>query len=81
MAYEAIVHHMAHLESQLDDGRSYLVGDAFTVADAYLFVVCSWSGLAGIDLKDWPSLNAYCTRLAARPSVKSAMRAEGLVAQ
>ncbi|WP_420845063.1 glutathione S-transferase C-terminal domain-containing protein [Marinobacter iranensis] len=33
------------------DGRAYLLGDVFTVADAYLFVVCSWADVAGIDLK------------------------------
>lgn len=80
-AHEAIVRHFNYLESLLADGRAYLMGDVFTVADAYLFVVCSWAGVAGIDLKDWPSLKAVWDRVRARPSVKAAMQAEGLIAQ
>lgn len=57
------------------------MGDTFTVADAYLFVVCSWAAVPGIDLKDWPFLNTLWNRMAARPSVKAAMLSEGLVAQ
>ena len=80
-ALETILRHFDYLESLLDDGRVYLVGDTFTVADAYLFVVCSWAAVPGIDLKDWPFLNTLWNRMAARPSVKAAMLSEGLVAQ
>lgn len=80
-ALETIPRHFDYLESLLDDGRVYLVGDTFTVADAYLFVVCSWAAVPGIDLKDWPFLNTLWNRMAARPSVKAAMLSEGLVAQ
>jgi len=80
-ALETIPRHFDYLESLLDDGRAYLVGDTFTVADAYLFVVCSWAAVPGIDLKDWPFLNTLWNRIAARPSVKAAMSSEGLVAQ
>lgn len=80
-AREAVARHFDYLESLLADGRAYLVGDGFTVADAYLFVVCSWAGVAGIDLKDWPSLKALSDRVESRPSVKAAMKAEGLIAQ
>ncbi|ARM85068.1 glutathione transferase GstA [Marinobacter salarius] len=80
-ALETILRHFDYLESLLDDGRAYLVGDTFTVADAYLFVVCSWAAVPGIDLKDWPFLNTLWNRMAARPSVKAAMLSEGLVAQ
>lgn len=80
-AHETIARHFDYLESLLADGRAYLVGDVFTVADAYLFVVCSWAGVAGIDLKDWPPLKATWDRVRARPSVKAAMQAEGLVTQ
>lgn len=80
-ALETIPRHFDHLESLLDDGRAYLVGDSFTVADAYLFVVCSWAAVPGIDLKNWPFLNVLWNRIAARPSVKAAMLSEGLVAQ
>lgn len=80
-ALELIHNSFNYLEDQLADGRAYLVGDTFTVADAYLFVVCNWAAVPGIDLRDWPSLNALCNRVAARPSAKAAMKAEGLIAQ
>ena len=71
---------LAQIEAVLA-GREWLVGDTFTVADAYLFVVCSWAAVPGINLKDWPFLNTLWNRIAARPSVKAAMSSEGLVAQ
>jgi len=58
--------------------KPYLLGEQFTVADAYLFVTLSWSGLAGVDLSPWPTLKAFQERVAARPSVIEAMTAEGL---
>ncbi|HET9904007.1 MAG TPA: glutathione transferase GstA [Xanthobacteraceae bacterium] len=60
-------------------GRQYLVGEAFTAADAYLFTVLRWSALQHIDLSRWPNISAYMTRIAARPKVKEAMQAEGLL--
>jgi glutathione S-transferase len=67
-----------HIEHVLSDGRSYLLGDKFTVADAYLFVVSSWAIPAGIGLDRWPSLAAFVERVRSRPAVKAAMKAEGL---
>ena len=54
------------------------MGDAFTVADAYAFTVVGWSKHVGIDLAKWPNLAAYVARVAARPKVAEAMKAEGL---
>lgn len=54
----------AHLE-----GRDYLVGEAFTVADAYLATTLLWARAAGIDLRGWPVLTAYRDRMTARPAV------------
>lgn len=54
------------------------MGDPFTVADAYLFTVLNWSTLFKIDPGKWPILKDYITRVAARPAVGEAMRAEGL---
>jgi glutathione S-transferase len=65
------------LASKLD-GKPYLMGDSFTAADAYLFTVLGWTGLVGIDLGQWPTLKAYQDRVAARPAVAAAMKAEGL---
>lgn len=59
-------------------GRPYLLGDAFTVADAYLFTVLNWAPLVGLDLAAWPALTAFVERVRARPKVRAALRAEGL---
>jgi len=59
-------------------GKQYLTGDKFTVADAYLFVVLRWSPRVGVDLSKWPNIAAYVDRVAARPKVQEALKAEGL---
>jgi glutathione S-transferase len=59
--------------------KPYLLGEQFTVADAYLFVVLNWSGLVSFDLSPWPNLTAFQERVAARPHVIEAMTAEGLL--
>lgn len=60
-------------------GKPYLVGDGFTVADAYLFTVLSWGAVVGVDIGRWPVLKAYFERIAARPAVQAALKAEGLL--
>ena len=65
------------LEQELA-GRDYLMGDKFTVADAYLFTVLRWSPRVGLDLGKWPAVKAYAERIAARPKVQEALKAEGL---
>lgn len=75
----------AHLGKRFDflqpalEGRDHLLGGGFTVADAYLFTVLGWCRLVGIDLGQWPTLQAYHKRIAHRPAVQAAMRAEGLI--
>ena len=59
--------------------NAYLMGDAFCVADAYLFTVLNWAPRVGIDLSQWPNVSASQARVAARPKVQEAMRAEGLI--
>jgi len=66
------------LDKQLA-GRQYLMGDKFTVADAYLFTVLRWTSRIQIDLGKWSNLKAYADRVAARPKVQAAMKAEGLI--
>ncbi len=68
-----------HIERLLADGRSHLLGNTFSVADAYLFVVASWAKPTGIGLDKWPKLAAFVERVAARPKVRDAMKAEGLL--
>ena len=60
-------------------GKQYLMGDTFTVPDAYLFTVMRWSPRVGIDLGKWKNITAYIDRVAARPKVQEAMKAEGLL--
>ena len=60
-------------------GRKYLFGDRFTVADAYLFVVTNWAQSTKVDLSDFANLQAFQQRVAARPAVRAAMQAEGLI--
>jgi glutathione S-transferase len=60
------------------EGRDYLLGPAFTVADAYLYTVLRWTDPAGIDLGRWPGLAAYRERIGARPAVAAARAAERL---
>ncbi|MEM9067208.1 MAG: glutathione transferase GstA [Myxococcota bacterium] len=67
------------LEDDLADGRAFLLGDAFTVADAYAFVVVSWTKPAGIPLTAYPHLKAFLSRVRKRPAVREALRAEGLL--
>jgi glutathione S-transferase len=67
------------IEKQLA-GRAYLMGDKFTIADAYMFTVLRWSSRVEIDLAKWPNIKAYVDRVAARPKVQEAMKEEGLIA-
>ncbi|OJH40058.1 glutathione transferase GstA [Cystobacter ferrugineus] len=59
--------------------QSFFLGEQFTVADAYLFTVLSWTGNLGIDVSKFPAIQAYQARVAARPQVQAALKAEGLV--
>ena len=59
-------------------GKPYLMGEDFTVADGYLFVVTNWAKPLGIDLSGLTNLLAFRERVAARPAVQRAMQAEGL---
>ncbi|MDD2843896.1 MAG: glutathione transferase GstA [Rhodoferax sp.] len=60
-------------------GKTYLMGDTFSVADAYLFVVAGWGKHVGLDLSGLAHLSAFMARVAARPAVQDALRAEGLI--
>jgi glutathione S-transferase len=59
--------------------KTYLMGDTFTVADAYLFTILNWSNFVKVDMSKWPTLTAFSARVAARPKVQEALKAEGLL--
>jgi glutathione S-transferase len=67
----------AYVSDQLGS-KHYLLGDQFTVADGYLFTVVNWTKFVGLDLNKWPVLAAFHARVAARPKVQEALKAEGL---
>ena len=66
------------LDGELAD-KQFLMGDAFTVADGYLFTVTNWAKYVGLDLSELSNLQAYSARIASRPAVVAAMKAEGLL--
>ena len=66
------------VDSQLE-GKQYLMGSEFCVADAYLFTVSNWTKPTGIDISGLKNLGAFMARMAERPAVKAAMTAEGLL--
>jgi glutathione S-transferase len=68
----------ALIEQQLSSHK-FLLGDQFTVADAYLFTVTNWSNHLNVDLSRFPKVLAFQKAVAARPAVQEALRAEGLI--
>jgi glutathione S-transferase len=64
------------VDSRLE-GRAYLTGDTFTVADAYLFVITGWAPGLGVDLSALAQVQAFLARVGQRDSVKAAQAAEG----
>ncbi|MFC0140662.1 glutathione transferase GstA [Erwinia mallotivora] len=65
------------VDSQLE-GKQWLMGQHFTVADAYLFTVMRWASVVAVDLSAMTRLAAWSARVAERPAVSEALRAEGL---
>ncbi|MFZ2168007.1 MAG: glutathione transferase GstA [Methylococcaceae bacterium] len=63
-----------HLSTQV-----FLVGEHFSVADAYLFVTLTWGQYVNIDISRWPALARYADNISMRPAVQKAMREEGLI--
>jgi glutathione S-transferase len=76
-ARETIERWLAYVADQLA-GRDFLMGDHFSVADAYLFVILRWCEMAQVPLGNFPLLASYRARVAARPAVQAAMREERL---
>lgn len=68
----------AYVNDELE-GKDYLLGQDFSVADAYLFTVAGWAKYIQLDLSRWVNLQKYQERVAARPAVQAALKAEGLI--
>lgn len=78
-AAQATIHkRLAWVNGELA-GKQYLMGDVFNVADGYMFTVTNWAGYVNMDLSAYTHLVAYRARVAARPAVVAAMKAEGLL--
>ena len=78
LSKEKLASRFAWLDGELKS-KQYLMGDTFSVADGYLFTVTNWTQPMNIDLTPYPNLMAYRARVAARPAVQAAMKAEGLL--
>jgi glutathione S-transferase len=73
-----VARRLDHCEAALGDGRPYLLGERYSVADPYLFVIAGWTKPTGIGLTRWPNVAAHWSRIAQRAAVQAAMHAEGL---
>jgi glutathione S-transferase len=69
---------LGYVAQELDD-KQFLLGNEFSIGDAYLFTVLGWAKHIDLDLGKWPALVAYQARVGARPGVQAAMKAEGLI--
>lgn len=78
LARERLAERIGGIEARLATA-DYLMGESFTVADAYLFTVLSWSRMVGVSLTPFPKVRAYIDRIRRRPAVVAAMKAEGLI--
>ena len=77
-ARKKIASRLGFVEAHLATERPYLMGERFTVADAYLFTIIGWSAFTNVDLAPFPNLRAYMELVGARPPVREAMRSEGM---
>jgi glutathione S-transferase len=77
-AHDLLARRFEIVEKQLQQ-HDYITGDRFSVADAYLFTVLNWTHVLKFDLGRWPAMQAYLKRVADRPAVQEAMKAEGLI--
>jgi glutathione S-transferase len=77
IAKNNLARRLGYIEDRLD-GKTYLLGEDFSVADAYLFVVLSWRDRVGVDITRFARVVAFVDRIRARPAVQAARKAEGL---
>ncbi|WP_095184643.1 glutathione transferase GstA [Pseudomonas sp. Irchel 3H9] len=77
-AQRPVIAKLTYLNSVLAQGRAYILGDTFSVADAYLFALARWCANFNISLDAFSEFKGYMARIEARPAVKAALHAEGL---
>ena len=77
-ALDALAKKFSWVQDALGD-RKFIVGETFTVADAYLFTVLGWTKFIGLHLDKWPTLQRYHAAIGARPKVTAALKTEGLI--
>lgn len=80
-AERQLIAKLAYLDQLLADGRAFILGAQFGVADAYLFAVTRWAVDFGIGFGALPALKAFMARVEARAAVAAALQAEGLAPQ
>jgi len=78
LARANLIKRLSWVNEQLAN-KTYLMGDQFTVADAYFFTVTGWAQFVGLDISELQHIQAYRERILARPAVQAAMKAEGLL--
>ena len=78
LARAKLTERLTWVDTQLE-GKSFLLGETFTVADGYLFTVAGWGKYVGVDIAPMKTLSAFMGRVAARPAVQAALKAEGLL--
>jgi glutathione S-transferase len=74
---ERLAQRFRYVDEQLE-GKTFLMGEQFTVADGYLFNITAWAKPVGFDLSPYTRLLAWRERVGARPAVQAALKAEGL---
>ncbi|MDP9899664.1 glutathione transferase GstA [Variovorax ginsengisoli] len=77
LTMEKLKSRLTWIDKELD-GKEFLMGEHFSVADGYLFTVTNWAQPMNVDLSGYPNLVAWRARIAARPGVQAALQAEGL---
>jgi glutathione S-transferase len=75
---EALGKKFDYLQEKIGEGP-YILGERFSILDAYAFAVLNWTKVHSIDIARWPGLAAYLGRVAQRPAVQETLRAEGLI--
>lgn len=77
LVMEKIAKHFEYVDYHLE-GKQFLMGESFTVADGYLFTILTWTKPVGVDLTAYPNIAEYMERVGARPAVQTALKEEGL---